>query len=201
MGILVGAVIVTFLHLTSLVDITLEYLLGFGFGWTIFQALFMRGTSGGSYSRALSKTFIPELLSMNGVMAGMVPVMTLAMVNTPGSHDPLSMTFWFIMSMALLAGFVVTFPINWWLVVNKLKHRMMTVRPAEKTGLAEAVQEGHGAGHPPMEPVGQMNPSNAHLEHSSTLLTASRGAITLMTILTFVLFGVGLTVSAVFGGL
>ena len=196
-GILVGAVIVTFLHLTSLVDIALEYMLGFGFGWTIFQALFMRGMSGGSYSRALSNTFIPELLSMNGVMAGMVPVMTLAMVNTPGSHDPLSLTFWFIMSMALLAGFVVTFPINWWLVANNLKHGMMTVRPVEKTGPAEAVQAGHGA----MEPMGSMNPPNAHLEHSNTLApTASRGAITLMTILTFVLFGVGLAVSAVFGG-
>ncbi len=188
-GILAGVVIATFLHLIPLVDITLEYLLGFGFGWVIFQALFLREMAGGSYSRALSNTFIPELLSMNGVMAGMVPVMTLAMVNVPGSHDPLGLTFWFIMSMALLAGFVVTYPINWWLVANNLKHGMMTVRPAEKM-------------RPPMEPMDSSDSSAAHLGHSSTLApTASRGAITRMTILTFMLLGVGLGISAVFGGL
>lgn len=155
-GILVGVVIATFLHVTPLVDITLEYLLGFGFGWTIFQAFFMRGVSGGSYGRALSNTFIAELLSMNGVMAGMIPVMTLAMANIPGSHDPLSLTFWFIMSMALLAGFIVTYPINWWLVANNLKHGMMTVRPSS----TEEVR--------PIEPMGHVNPLDAHLKHIGT---------------------------------
>jgi hypothetical protein len=38
--------------------------------------------------------------------------------------------FWFVMSMGLLVGFVVSYPINWWLVANHLKHGMMTVRPA-----------------------------------------------------------------------
>jgi hypothetical protein len=203
-GILAGAVIVAFLHLTPLVDIALEYLLGFGFGWTIFQALFMRKMSKGSFRRALSNTFIPELLSMNGVMAGMVPVMTLAMANVPGSHDPLGPTFWFIMSMALLAGFIVTYPINWWLVANNLKHGMMTVRPfsTEERRPIEAVGAGHGANHQPMESMDQVRSSDVHLNHDSTLTsTASRGAIALMTILTFVLFGVGLIVSAIFGGL
>ncbi len=32
-GIVVGAAIATFLNLSPLVDITLEYILGFGFGW------------------------------------------------------------------------------------------------------------------------------------------------------------------------
>jgi hypothetical protein len=36
--------------------------------------------------------------------------------------------FWFIMSMALIVGFVCAYPINWWLVANHLKHGMMTVR-------------------------------------------------------------------------
>jgi hypothetical protein len=33
------------------------------------------------------------------------------------------------MSMALLTGFIVAYPINWWLVAKGLKHGMMTVRP------------------------------------------------------------------------
>jgi hypothetical protein len=200
-GILVGAVIAGFLHLTPLVDIALEYLLGFGFGWTIFQALFMRKMSGGSFRRSLFKTFIPELLSMNGVMAGMVPVMTLTMANIPGSHDPLSPTFWFIMSMALLAGFVVTYPINWWLVANNLKHGMMTVRPAQEKRPAVAVQAGHGTSHQPMKSMDQVSSSEVHLDHDDTIeRTVPRGAIVWMTILTFVLFGISLGISAVFGG-
>jgi Domain of unknown function (DUF4396) len=38
--------------------------------------------------------------------------------------------FWFVMSMGLLVGFVVSYPINWWLGANHLKHGMTTVRPA-----------------------------------------------------------------------
>ena len=37
---------------------------GFAFGWTIFQALFMRDMAGGSYGAALKGTFMSELLSM-----------------------------------------------------------------------------------------------------------------------------------------
>jgi hypothetical protein len=66
------------LHPAGLAEVILEYLLGFGFGWTVFQALFMRDTTGGSYPRALKSTFAPELLSMNFLMSGMVStVMTI----------------------------------------------------------------------------------------------------------------------------
>ena len=41
-GILAGAAIASVLNLSRPVDIALEYGLGFGFGWTIFQSLFMR---------------------------------------------------------------------------------------------------------------------------------------------------------------
>jgi hypothetical protein len=50
-GILVGAVLSSLPGLTGLAEVALEYLLGFGFGWTIFQALFMRDAAGGSYTK------------------------------------------------------------------------------------------------------------------------------------------------------
>lgn len=128
-GILVGAVLGSILALALLADIALEYVLGFGFGWTIFQALFMKDTAGGSYTKALKNTFIPELLSMNCLMAAMVPISSIAKASVPGSESPLSPAFWFIMSMALLGGFIAAYPMNWWLVTNHLKHGMMTVRP------------------------------------------------------------------------
>lgn len=130
LGILVGAVLGSILRLPPLAHISIEYVLGFGFGWTIFQALFMRDMAGGSFRRSLALTFVPEFVSMNLLMSGMVPVMTIMMASIVGSESPLSPFFWFVMSIALLVGAIVAYPINWWLVARHLKHGMMTVRAA-----------------------------------------------------------------------
>lgn len=65
---------------------------------------------------------------MNLLMAGMVPMMTLLRSLIAPTAGPDSPRFWFVMSMALLTGFIVAFPMNWWLVAYKLKHGMITVR-------------------------------------------------------------------------
>jgi hypothetical protein len=141
-GILAGAVLSKVLALALLSETALEYVLGFAFGWTIFQALFMKDMAGGSYTRSLKSTFIPELLSMNCLMAGMVPVAALAWRGVPEAHDPTHGLFWFRMSIALMVGFAAAYPMNWWLVSNHLKHGMMTVRapggaaPKKKGGMA-----------------------------------------------------------------
>jgi Domain of unknown function (DUF4396) len=137
-GILAGAVLASIFGLAGLTEIVVEYILGFGFGWTISQALFMRDMAGGSYPRALQATFIAELLSifiaellsMNLLMAGMVPMVMALKSGIAAAADPTAARFWFVMSMGLLVGFVLAYPMNWWLVANHLKHGMMTVRPA-----------------------------------------------------------------------
>jgi hypothetical protein len=129
-GIIAGAVLSSAFGIAGLGEVVLEYVLGFGFGWTIFQALFMRDMAGGSYRRALADTFIAELLSMNFLMAGMVPTVMTLRRHIPSAADPLNPSFWFVMSMGLLLGFIVAYPMNWWLVAHHLKHGMMTVRPA-----------------------------------------------------------------------
>ena len=109
----------------------------------------MRGMAGGSYRRSLTSTFFPELLSMNCLMAGMVPVMTIAMKSVPAGRDPSVPAFWFIMSMALLVGFITAYPMNWWLVSRHLKHGMMTVRPSDEsahTGAATKMKDTHSPG-------------------------------------------------------
>lgn len=128
-GIVAAAVITASWHWPLAADLVVEFAAGFVFGWTIFQSLFMKSMAGGSYPQALRSSFLPELLSMNGVMAGMMVVMTIAMSHLHGAHSPASPQFWFIMSMSLFAGFIVAYPINWWLVSLGLKHGMMTVRP------------------------------------------------------------------------
>jgi hypothetical protein len=132
-GILAGAVISSVAGLAGLAEVILEYVLGFAFGWTIFQALFMRDMAGGSYKRALTSTFVPELLSMNLLMAGMVPTVMILKAHIQSASDSTTPRFWFVMSMGLLVGFVIAYPMNWWLVTYHLKHGMMTVRPLAAT--------------------------------------------------------------------
>src|SRR6516165_6281193 len=112
-GIIVGAILASLFGLKGLAEVVLEYILGFAFGWTIFQALFMRDMVGGSYLRSLRSTFVAELLSMNLLMAGMVPTVMALKSRIPFAADPASPRFWFVMSMGLLVGFIVAYPMNW----------------------------------------------------------------------------------------
>ena len=137
-GILVGAVIGALISLPLAADFALEYVLGFAFGWSIFQALLM-GEMFGSYARALKGTFSSELLSINCLMGGMLPVSVLAFQGNPDAHDPSQPLFWFRMSLALMVGALFAYPMNWWLVAHHLKHGMVN-RAAE----LQRVHGGHG---------------------------------------------------------
>jgi hypothetical protein len=198
-GILAGAVLGAILALSPASDIVLEYALGFGFGWTIFQALFMKDSLGGSYAKSLRSTLIPELVSMNALMAGMIPLMRILMVNIDGADDPLGARFWFVMSMALLLGFIIAYPMNWWLVARGLKHGMMTVRPEDgggdgghggHGGGGEGGQEGHG---------GAGEGEGGHGGGHGGGKSATFGEIALVTLLSFGMFAVGLGIAALAG--
>ena len=107
----------------------------------------MRDAAGGSYPVALKRTFVPELLSMNLLMAGMVPTAMALRRRVALAGDPAHARFWFVMSMALLVGFIVAYPMNWWLVANHLKHGMMTVRSKKETaGAAMSMRGGMAMG-------------------------------------------------------
>jgi hypothetical protein len=98
-GILAGAVLSSVFGLGGLAEVVVEYILGFAFGWTIFQTLFMRDMAGGSYRQALTGTFVAELLSMNLLLAGMVPTVTALKARIASAADPTTPSFWFVMSM------------------------------------------------------------------------------------------------------
>ncbi len=133
-GVIVVAVITALLNLPMGVDSILEYIAGFGFGLFIFQALFMKDILGSSYTEAVRKTWYPEWMSMNFVMAGMLPVMIILMTRDMKNMEVTSLRFWGIMSLASITGGVLAFPVNWWLVKNKLKHGMGTERALGKGG-------------------------------------------------------------------
>ncbi|MGI9534769.1 MAG: DUF4396 domain-containing protein [Thermodesulfobacteriota bacterium] len=127
-GIIAGAVIASYLNIYGLKDFALEYLLGFSFGWAFFQAYAMKGMAGGSYIKSLRMSFLPEFLSMNLLMTGMILSLSLLRPRIAGGDDPLQPGFWFVMSMAIIVGFIFAYPMNWWLVSNGMKHGMITVR-------------------------------------------------------------------------
>jgi hypothetical protein len=139
-GVIVVAFITALLNLPMGLDSLLEYIAGFAFGLFIFQSLFMKDMLGGSYAEAVKKSWYPEWLSMNFVMAGMIPIMITLMTSNMKNMDVASLSFWGIMSLASLAGGILAFPVNWWLVKNKLKHGMGTERALGKGGSAEGRQ-------------------------------------------------------------
>jgi hypothetical protein len=127
-GIIIAAAVTAALGLPMWLDLTVEYALGFAFGLLVFQALFMRNMLGGSYAKAVQRTLMPEWLSMNAVMAGMVPVMVVLMSHDMRAMEVTSMRFWGVMSLATLVGAIIAYPVNVWLVAVGLKHGMGSVR-------------------------------------------------------------------------
>ena len=128
-GIILAAILTALLGLPMWADLLVEYTAGFLFGLLIFQALFMRAMMGGTYVENVRRSFVPELLSMNLMMAGMAPVMTHFMMGRDmRAMWPGEFLFWFVMSLGVIAGFVLAYPINVWLVAQKMKHGLMTVR-------------------------------------------------------------------------
>jgi len=125
-GIILAAAITFHFHLPNGIDLMVEYLAAFVFGWLIFQALFMKSMLGGNYGLALRKTFFAEFVSMNMVMVGMLPTMVILMYLVPHSHDPMHASFWGVMSVATLIGGITAYPINSWMVAHHVKHGMMT---------------------------------------------------------------------------
>ncbi|HKU68551.1 MAG TPA: DUF4396 domain-containing protein [Candidatus Baltobacteraceae bacterium] len=127
-GIIIGAAITTSLRLPMWLDTISEYVLGFTFGLFVFQALFMRDMMGGSYGKALRMSFIPEWLSMNTMMGGMIAVMVILMTWDMRAMDARDVQFWIVMSAAAIVGGIVAYPINFWMVDKGIKHGMMTDR-------------------------------------------------------------------------
>lgn len=147
-GIIAAAAITMALGLRMWQDLIAEYVFGFAFGLLVFQALFMRDMLGGSYVRAVRLSLLPEWISMNAVMSAMVPVMVVLMTRDMRSMEPVSLRFWGVMSLATLAGFIVAYPFNVWLVAAGLKHGMGTARALGEGGHAPALEAGvipHGA--------------------------------------------------------
>ena len=193
-GIIVAAAITTALGLPMWQDVIAEYVFGFGFGLLIFQALFMRDMAGGSYWGALRASFIPEWLSMNAVMAGMIPTMVVLMSRDMAAMHASSLRFWGIMSLATLVGFAVAYPVNLWLVGVRLKHGMGTVRALGHGGHDVAAEKAGAAPMPGME-----HGTMAGMAGMADGPSATPAQIVAMTVLTLLALGAGIIVATIGG--
>src|SRR5437660_414314 len=115
----------------------------------------MKEMMGGSYLENVRKTFLPEFISMNAMMAAMAPVMSFLMMGRDmRAMEPTELVFWGVMSIGVIAGFVLAYPFNVWMVEKRLKHGLMTERPrgsrfareAKRTNEKAGVRQ-HGAEH------------------------------------------------------
>jgi FtsP/CotA-like multicopper oxidase with cupredoxin domain len=134
-GIITAAVITALVGLPMWQDMIIEYIAGFLFGLLVFQALFMRKMMGGSYLQNVRRSFLPEFISMNAMMAGMLPVMGLLMMGRDmRAMQPDELLFWGVMSLGVIAGYAIAYPFNVWMVANQLKHGLMTERDGKIGG-------------------------------------------------------------------
>jgi len=185
-GIILAAVITASLGLPMWLDLVVEYVVGFAFGLFVFQALFMRRMMGGTYWQNVHRSFLPEFISMNCMMAGMAPVMSLLMMGRDmRAMDPTQLLFWGVMSLGVMTGFAFAYPVNVWMVSQKLKHGLMTARPPGSHFAAEA-------------PVGDGRKAHGHdhAMHGSPSSMATRAQLVAVSSVSVLALAIGLVAPA-----
>lgn len=99
-----------------------EYLVGYVLGWFLFQTWAMR-LHGEGWLGAIWKGGRAEFFSMITVMLGMGLVMYYVTPAVVGEQPlPDTYAFWTFGALGLLVGFVLTYPMNYWLVAIGWKH-------------------------------------------------------------------------------
>jgi hypothetical protein len=122
LGIMTAMVIARLLRMAFWTEFWFEYAVGFAFGWFIFQYKAMSQMADGPLL-ALWMGGRAEFFSMMTVMAGMGAVMAYVTPMVVGQQpSPSTAAFWGFGALGLLVGFIVTYPMNFWLVKIRWKH-------------------------------------------------------------------------------
>ncbi|MDP9200956.1 MAG: DUF4396 domain-containing protein [Gemmatimonadota bacterium] len=200
-GIILAAAATALLGFPMWIDVIVEYIVGFLLGLLIFQALFMRDMMGGSYGENVRRSFLPELLSMNMMMAGMAPVMIFMMMGRDmRAMWPAEPLFWFVMSLGVTVGFMIAYPVNVWLVAKGMKHGLMTVRDSKQEASHQEHSHDHHAGHSAhgKQHAGHSTPAKQHAAHGNGAETVTRSQIMALTGVTLLALLAGMFVPAAF---
>ncbi len=102
----------------------LDYLLAFLFG-IAFQYFTIKPAQDLSLTDGLKAALKADALSLTAWQIGMYGWMAVVLFvlfdPEPAKTSPV---FWFMMQIAMIAGFLTSYPVNWWLIRRGVKERM-----------------------------------------------------------------------------
>lgn len=106
----------------------LDYILALAFG-VAFQYFTIKPMRGLSVGQGLIEALKADILSLTAWQVGMYGFMAVAHFYIFARLlevrlQVASPEFWFMMQLAMLAGFVTSYPINWWLIKKGIKEAM-----------------------------------------------------------------------------
>ena len=101
-----------------------DYILAFGFG-ILFQYFTIKPMKGLSAGKGLVEAVKADSLSLTAWQVGMYGWMAVVTFGLVGHEIPkATFSFWFMMQIAMLAGFLTSYPVNWWLLRRGIKEKM-----------------------------------------------------------------------------
>ena len=101
-----------------------DYILALLFG-IFFQFFSLDPTATPSVTRRIITAAKADFLSLTAWQVGMYGWMAMATFVLFGAELPrTTVDFWFMMQIAMLAGFVTSYPVNWWLLRAGIKEAM-----------------------------------------------------------------------------
>ena len=105
-------------------DFVFAYALGIVFQY--YAIVPMRGLSSGKGLAAAIKADTASLIAWQVGMYGLMALVQFRLYPAlAGQSAPVdSVEFWFAMQAAMVAGFLTSYPVNWWLVSAGVKERM-----------------------------------------------------------------------------
>jgi len=106
----------------------LDFLFAFVIG-IVFQYYAIAPMRGLGLTQGIKAALKADTLSLTAWQVGMYGLMAIAVFALyrplygaePGAGSPI---FWFTMQVAMIAGFVTAYPMNWWLIRKGIKERM-----------------------------------------------------------------------------
>lgn len=90
----------------------------------LFQYLPIRAMSDARPREALKDAIKADTMSLIAFQIGMYVWMLIALYGWMGELNAFSASFWFMMQIAMLTGFVTSYPANWRLIDRGIKHGM-----------------------------------------------------------------------------
>lgn len=102
-------------------DYILALLIGAGFQYAAIRPMMQKASPGSVFSKALKIDFL-SLTSWQIGMYGLSYIIFFVILSEPSSHNTFG--FWFIMQLAMCAGFLFSFPMNWFLIKKGIKPSM-----------------------------------------------------------------------------